>query len=64
MFQRLKRLILLSKKDPQAVEMLLEEKIQALPDDDTKAVFLGAGTAAEFKEQQKEDNGLKGIFGL
>lgn len=31
---------------------------------DGKAEFIGEGTEADFKEQEKEDAGLKGIFGL
>ncbi len=31
---------------------------------DGKAVFLGEGTEEEFKHQQNEDKGIKGIFGL
>ncbi len=64
MFNRLKRLIKLSKKDPIEVERLLIKDIEALPDEDTKAVFLGQGSESEFREQEKEDKGLKGIFGL
>lgn len=31
---------------------------------DGKAVFFGEGTHEEFLEQEKEDKGFKGIFGL
>lgn len=31
---------------------------------DGKAEFLGEGTDEEFKQQQNEDKGYKGIFGL
>lgn len=31
---------------------------------DGKAEFFGPGTEEEFEEQDKEDKGLKGIFGL
>lgn len=31
---------------------------------DGKAEFLGEGTEQEFKDQQNDDKGLKGVFGL
>jgi hypothetical protein len=31
---------------------------------DTTAVFFGEGTEEEFEELQREDKGLKGVFGL
>lgn len=68
MLKRLKRLIQLSKKDPKALEKLeslTEEQIAIIPEaGDGKAVFIGPGTEEEFKEQEKEDKGLKGLFGL
>lgn len=64
MFQRLRKIIKLSKKDPDEVERLLDSQVDGLPDEDTKAVFLGQGTEDEYKEQEKQDKGLKGIFGL
>ena len=68
MLKRLKRLIQLSKKDPKALEKLeslTEEQIAIIPEaGDGKAVFIGPGTEEEFREQEKEDKGLKGLFGL
>lgn len=42
------------------------ELAQAIDDvqGDGKAEFLGEGTEEEFEEMEKEDKGLKGIFGL
>lgn len=54
----------LSKKDPEAMQVLIQNKDE-LPDaGDGSAVFLGEGTHEEFLEQEKEDKGWKGIFGL
>lgn len=65
MMNRLKRLIALSKKDPQAIAALTDVQVDALPDaPDGKAVFIGQGTAADYQEQEREDKGLKGLFGL
>lgn len=70
MFKRLKRLYQLTKKDPKALEQLYkitEDQLKLIPyeiEADGKAEFLGAGTEQEFKEQEKADKGLKGIFGL
>lgn len=65
MFDRVRRIIKLSKKDPKAIEELTEKQIESLPNvGDGKAVFLGSGTEEEFREQEKADKGLKGIFGL
>ena len=65
MFNRVKRIIKLSKKDPKAIEALTDNQIRDLPDaGDGKAVFLGEGTHEEFLEQEKADKGIKGIFGL
>lgn len=33
------------------------------PVGDGKAVFFGEGTEVEYKEQEEEDQGFKGIFG-
>lgn len=38
--------------------------IRDIPLGDGKAEFLGVGTEEEYKEQEKADKGLKGIFGL
>lgn len=61
-FQRLRRLWALSKKDPEVVEKMLKlepEDIAKLPDPpDGKAVFMSEGTQEEFEELQKEDSGM------
>lgn len=65
MLNRIKRIIKLSKKDPIALAKLTDAEIDKLPDiGDGKAVFFGEGTEQEFKQQQEEDKGFKGIFGL
>jgi len=63
MLSRLKKIWTLSKKDPKDLKEVFEVA-KDLPDEDTKAEFLGAGTEREFKELEREDKGLKGIFGL
>ena len=63
MLSRFKNLWKLSKKDPKSIADVLT-LADYLPDEDTKAEFLGSGTEEEFKEQEKTDKGLKGIFGL
>lgn len=63
MFKRIKRLYKLSKKDQKAVEELLDDDIDDLPDEgDGSAVFFGDGSTEEFEEMKKEDNGLKGWY--
>lgn len=67
LFKRTKRLWKLSKKDPETLENFMnlsDKQIMDIPDEDQKAVFLGEGTQEEFEEQQREDKGFKGIFGL
>lgn len=66
MLDRVKRLIRLSRKDPKALERLMDKDLDALPDaGDGKAVFFGAGTEEEWKEEQKRRKGLPGrIFGI
>lgn len=68
MFNRLRKLWKLTKKDQKALEKLEslnDEQITAIPDEpDGKAVFFGTPTEKEFKELEREDKGLKGIFGL
>ena len=63
MFQRIKRLIKLSKKDPKVIEALTEQQIDNIPETgDGKAVFFSQGTLEEYKELQKEDSGLKAWY--
>ncbi len=66
MFNRIKKIIKLSKKDLKTLENLTEEQIDKLPDDgDGGAVFFGEGTSEEYKEMQERDKGFMGkIFGL
>ena len=65
MLKKIKRLIALAKKDPKALavlEGLSEEQLKAVPDvseGDGDAVFFGEGTAEEFEELKKEDEGMK-----
>lgn len=53
-FEDLKRAL----KSPGVVVPLNQEPIG-----DGRAEFFGEGTEAEFKEQEEEDKGFKGIFG-
>jgi len=65
--KRIKRLWDLSKKDKESLDYLLEleeEKLADLPDNDQKAVFFGQGTEEEWKEEENDKKGIKGIFGL
>lgn len=61
MFKRIKRLITLSKKDPDALEKLealSDEQISIIPDaGDGKAEFFGPGSEQEFIEQKRRDDG-------
>jgi len=59
MFNRLKNLYKLSKKDQKVLEKLTYKQIDLIPDEgDGKAVFFGEGSEEEFKEQELEDKGL------
>lgn len=65
MFKRIKNLIKLSEAPQEAID----NAVKAMKENqelmgDGKAVFLGEGTSEEFKEQENEDKGIKGIFGL
>ena len=66
MFQRLKRMWRLSRKDEQALktlESLTPEQLAEVPDhSDEKTVFFGEGTHEEFKDQEREDSGMKGWY--
>lgn len=68
MIKKIKRLIALAKKDPEALkvlESLSEEQLKAVPDvseGDGNAVFFGEGTHDEFVEFEKEQKGLKGWY--
>lgn len=63
MLKRIKRMIELSKKDPEALkvlENLTEEQLDQIPEaGDGKAVFIGEGTHEEWEDQKKEDEGTK-----
>lgn len=64
-FERLTKAWKLATKDQEKLDALTTEQIDAMPDmGDGKAVFLGEGSEEDYKEQEKEDKGLKGIFGL
>lgn len=64
--KRVKRLIQLSKKDPKAVDMLLDEHVDAIHEAEAEpdGVFISMGTQKDWEEQEREDKGMKGIFGL
>lgn len=65
MLRRFKRMYELSKKDPKALQELTDEQIAFLPDEgDGKAEWLGEGTQEEMEEQEREDKGMKNIFGI
>lgn len=69
MLKRLRRLIALSKKDPNALkklEGLTDEQMAIIPEvGNGKAEFFGPGTEEEFKEQERKDKfGVKKLFGL
>lgn len=63
--KRLKRLIVLTKKDPKALEILenlSNEQLAIVPEaelGDGGAVFIGEGTHDEFVEFEKEEAGMK-----
>lgn len=65
MIKRIKRLLALSKKEPEALKVLeglTEEQLKAVPEvseGDGKAVFFGEGSPEEFEELKKEDEGMK-----
>jgi len=60
MFQRIRRIIALSKKDPQKVDALIESGVtETLPEaGDGKAVFFSEGTEEEYEQLKKEDSGM------
>lgn len=63
MFTRIKRIIKLSGKSPEAIEALTDDQIEELPNvGDGNAVFIGEGTHEEFEEQQREDEGTKSWY--
>lgn len=63
MFNKIRRMYQLSKKDPEALkvlESLSDEQLKAVPEvveGDGKAEFFGEGTEKEWEEQQKIDDG-------
>lgn len=63
LIKRIRRTWQLANKDHETVDKLMVD-IDTIPDEETKAVFLGQGTVEEYEEQLKEDKGFKGIFGL
>lgn len=68
MLQRIKRLWLLSKKDPKALEILESlkpEQLAVIPDaeiGDGKAVFFGEPTPEDQLEHEREEKGMKPWF--
>ena len=55
----------LSKKNPEYLNTITKEQIEAIPNrGDGKAVFFGEGTEEEWKEEERERKGFKGIFGI
>ena len=65
MLKRIKRMRDLSNRDLTKYEGLTKEEIELLPlAGDGKATFFGEPTREEEKELEREDKGLKGIFGL
>jgi hypothetical protein len=68
MFKRIRRIIELSRKDPEILdkyEKLTPEEIEQIPNvskGDGKAVFFGEGTTEEFIEQERADKGLLGWY--
>lgn len=63
MFQRIKRIVELSKKDPIILDSILKEQIDQLPEvGDGNAVFISQGTEQEYEEFQQEEKGMKGWY--
>lgn len=59
MLKRIKRIIALSKKDPEILDKLTDDILVNIPEDGNgKAEFFGPGTAEEFEEQERKDKGL------
>lgn len=68
MFKRIRRIVELSRKDPEILdkyEKLTPEEIADIPNaskGDGKAVFFGEGSTEEFVDQERKDKGLKGWY--
>lgn len=62
MLNRLKRLWKLSKKDTKLIDSIPENVIDYLPDEESKAVFIGQGTYEEFEDLKREELGLKAWY--
>ncbi len=62
MFKKIRNLIKLSNISEEDMKVIVKEKENKIGDG--KAVFFGLGTEDEWKEEEKERKGLKGIFGL
>lgn len=54
----------LSNKDQTALNALTQQQIDSILDEDEKAVFFGEGTQQEYKDNELDKKGLKGIYGL
>ncbi len=68
MLKRIKRMWELSRKNPEALNKLLDipdEVLKSVPSaGDGKAEFIPEGTEADYLKFEKEEKGFKGIFGL
>ena len=65
MLKRIKRMWELSNRDLTKYETLTKEEIKALPlVGNGKAVFFSEPTPEDERELDRENKGLKGIFGL
>lgn len=66
MFKRLKRIIKLSKKDPEYLDKLTEEDLVNIPEiGDGKALFFDEGSTEEFEDLQRKDKfGFKKLFNI
>ena len=63
MLKRIKKIWKLSKKDITSIDTLYEN-INAIPDEDTTAIFISQGSNEEYKDYENEQKGIKGIFNL
>ncbi len=66
--KRIKKMWKLSKKDPDVLEefmKLSDKEIMDLPDEDTKAIYIGLGDEKEYIEFENEKKfGVKNIFNV
>lgn len=62
MLKTIRNLIKLSNISEEDMKVIVKEKENKIGDG--KAVFFGLGTEDEWKEEERERKGFKGIFGL